>query len=329
MEKLDFYTLTDQEKKIFLEAYLENKGTCIDIYSGMCGEIYIFDQGKHHTPRYICAKIPKPLGNSSLIDINYRFVNELRTQLSFYHHAFVHWVCDFSEVLGVPVALFNYWGNDLGKLVQAQNVSEIEKLAIMVYACSGLSHCYRKGLICHQDLKPANIFLKNAKKEFRGLPDLDIYNTALIADFGLANAFVTSSVFSGSRPYMAPEQWQKKDLSSKTDVFALGVILFELMTNGLHPVGIKLNDYWPEPRSDNNKKWTRPGPWEQWAKHAHINFEVAPSLESDVRELIQKMLLVDAAERPSINEIKLTILEIIKNKSSIVTALQQRGKILL
>ncbi|MCU9924595.1 protein kinase domain-containing protein [Aeromonas caviae] len=316
MNKINFHTLDEQHKKLMLEIALGNKGECISVSGGMCGDIYVFDQGKNVTPRYVCAKIPKPLANGSIEEANNRFVNELKNQLSYNHQMFVHWAFDFSEVLGTPVALFRYWSSDLEKLIQESEVSSnIEKLSILVYVCSGLSHCYRNGLVAHQDLKPANIFLRNVRNDFRDLPDVDIYNFALIADFGLANAYLDASVFDGSRPYMAPEQWDKSSLSSKTDVFALGVILYELMTGGFHPVGIKLRDYWPQPLEGNSKKWTKVDTWRKWAKNPSVVFEDTLQIEPNVQALIQRMLSVDPINRPSIDEVKASLLDIINNHS--------------
>lgn len=316
MEQIDFHTLDDAQKKFMLEVALGNKGTCVSVSEGMCGEIYVFDQGENVSPRYVCAKIPKPLTNVSIQETNKRFVNELKNQLSYNHQMFVHWAFDFTEVIGNPVALFRYWGGDLERAIRKSEISSVtEKLSIMVYVCSGLSHCYERGLIAHQDLKPANIFLREVKSEFCGLPDLDIYNLALIADFGLANAFRDSSVFGGSRPYMAPEQWSESELSPKTDVFALGVIIYELMSGGFHPVGIKLNDYWPRPVEGNSKKWTKADAWKKWATTASITFEGIPPIEPEVQSLIHDMLSVDAANRPSIEEVKISLLDIIKRKS--------------
>jgi serine/threonine protein kinase len=316
MDQIDFHDLDERQKRFMLEGSLGNNGKCVSVSGGMCGEIYVFDQGENAHPRYVCAKIPKVRANCSIQETNNRFVNELKKQLSYSRHMFVHWAFDFSEVLGSPVALFRYWGNDLEKLIRKPELSsKIERLSILVYVCSGLSHCYKNGLVTHQDLKPANVFLRNAKSDFRDLPDLDIYNLALIADFGMANASLESSNFNGSRPYMAPEQWDKTSLSSKTDVFALGVILYELMSDGFHPVGIKLSDYWPLPVKGNSKKWTKADVWRRWAKKPSITFEGTPPIEPEIQSLIQKMLLVDVNGRPSIDEVKMSLLEIIKSES--------------
>jgi eukaryotic-like serine/threonine-protein kinase len=240
----NFYELEDKFKRIILEGFY-GRGECVLNTSGLCGEIYVFDQGVNSIPRYSCIKLPKPIKNVSNEQTASRFIRELQLQLSFYHNKFVHWAFDFDTVFNIPVASFRYWGNDLASLIKTTQPSHVTKLSLLIYICVGLKHCYCKGLIAHQDLKPANIFIQNIKSDFVGLPDLDIYDFAIVADFGLANAFIDYQVFDGSRPYMAPEQWNKNVLTQATDIFALGVILFELMTNGYHPVGIKLSDFWP------------------------------------------------------------------------------------
>jgi len=302
--EITFYDLNEDHKKLMLEASLGNKGKCCSLSGGLCGEIYVFDQGENVYPRYVCAKVPKRLGNASQEDTAKRFVNELERQLSFSRHMFVHWPFDFTEVMGVPVALFRYWESDLDKLLKDNSASDIQKLSIMIYTCVGLRYCYKNGLIAHQDLKPANIFLRDVKKTFSELANLDIYNIALIADFGLSNAASSSNIFDGTRPYMAPEQWNKEDLSAATDVFAIGVILYELMSGGYHPVGIKLQDYWPSPKEGNSKKWTREDSWRKWVTTSGCKIENSSyQLSRDLLILIQGMLSLKPRERPSIDEV--------------------------
>ncbi|GEK15936.1 protein kinase domain-containing protein [Aliivibrio fischeri] len=313
---MNFHHLDDVNKKAILERTFPKLGKCIKQTAGMCGDIYVFDQGEYVVPRFVCAKIPKPLSSSEPTEINKRFVKELGYQVKWSEHIFVHWAFDFNEILGTPLALFRYWDGDLDSAMIIGELDELHKLSIMSYVCSGLSHCYNNGLICHQDLKPANIFIRDAAKQCRDLPDLNIYKLPLVADFGLANAFYDSAVYAGTRPYMAPEQWNEKPLSSKTDVFALGVILYELMSGGLHPVGIKLRDFWPVPLAGESKKWTGSKPWKKWStketdKIKNINSTL---VDSEVIDLIKLMLNQEPDDRPSINEVLDSLLEIIKLK---------------
>jgi len=300
-ENFNFYDLPDENKKVVLEDHY-GRGKCIHQTSGLCGEIFVFDQGINTIPRYSCIKLPKPIKNVSHEETAKRFIRELDLQLSFYHNKFVHWAFDFDSVFNVPVASFRYWGNDLANLIKTSQPSHVTKLSLLVYTCIGLRHCYEKGLIAHQDLKPANIFIQNIKGDFVLLPDLDIYDFAIVADFGLANAF-KEDVFDGSRPYMAPEQWNKKELSQATDVFALGVIFFELLTNGYHPVGIKLSAFWPIPQNENSKKWTRPETWKKWIEDGcKLKLLEDINIEECYIDFIKRMLTINPTHRPNLND---------------------------
>jgi serine/threonine protein kinase len=298
---MNFYSLSEKHKIIFIENSVGNRGKCIKHTSGMCGDIYILDQGKNTFPRYVCAKIPKPSNKESNEEIARRFIREMKLQLSFNHNTYVHWAFYFDEIAGVPVASFRYWGNDLDKVIKENKASHITKISLILYTCIGLKHCYNKGLVSHQDLKPANIFVRNLKNDFKDLPNLDIYNLALVGDFGLANAFLDYNLFDGSRPYMAPEQWNEEKLSSATDVFALGVILYELLSSGYHPVGIKLTEFWPIAKSGNTKKWTKQKDWKKWIDlKCPINI-IPEKIDKNINSFIQQMLSIEPTERPDID----------------------------
>ncbi|MEM6471441.1 MAG: serine/threonine-protein kinase [Planctomycetota bacterium] len=130
-------------------------------------------------------------------------------------------------------------GGDLRKWLEKQN----ERLAIDVIVnllcsiTSAVAHCHQNGIV-HFDLKPANILFSS-----KGPQSNDHFpGTAMVADFGLAKicerndlVTATSSVF-GTLQYMAPEQIEgrRQLLGFQTDVFSLGVILFELLA-GEHP----------------------------------------------------------------------------------------------
>ena len=310
-----FYELDERRKIILLEGAF-GRGKCSFLTGGMCGEIYIFDQGENTTPRYTCIKVPKPINGVSNEETARRFVRELELQLTFSYNRFVHWAFDFDSKYNIPIASFRYWGNDLANLIRANQASHVTRLSLLVYTCIGLRHCYGKGLIAHQDLKPANIFIQNIKTDFVGLPDLDVFDFAKIADFGLANASIDCGLYDGSRPYMAPEQWNKDELSQATDVFALGVIFYELMTNGYHPVGIKLSDFWPIPKDGNTKKWTGQKDWLKWIKNGcKITRPDGVIIERTILDFIEKMLSVESALRPSISDVIDFLLEQIKNIS--------------
>ena len=94
---------------------------------------------------------------------------------------------------------------------------------IAVQVCDGLAAAHTVGVI-HRDLKPANILL-------------EVSGRAVITDFGIARSTVgdaeltsTRGQLMGTPAYMAPEQVRGADISPRTDIYALGLILYEMVT---------------------------------------------------------------------------------------------------
>ncbi len=95
-----------------------------------------------------------------------------------------------------------------------------EAVHIAVEVARGLAHAHAEGVV-HRDLKPSNVFVTN-----RG--------QVKILDFGMAHAFGRRRVNGGTPAYMAPEQWEDEPEDERTDVFALGVMLY-VMLSGEYP----------------------------------------------------------------------------------------------
>lgn len=284
----------------FLASSLAKYGACDRRQSGMCGEVYRLDQGSNHYPRFVCAKVPN--GSPDPAESKRRFVKEMWIQASMYYHPCVHWPFELAEVLDTPVALYRYWDGDLSDWVGDHSISEIARLSVLAYLATGLRHCHRRGMRAHQDLKPANVFLRDLRNDFAVDSDIDVYTRPLVADFGLSNAAKDLGVFDGSKPYMAPEQWNKEELSPATDAFAFGVISFELLSGGLHPIGETTSEWWPAPAEGNSKKWTRADFWRKWVAKGVpvVERKVGPE---PARQAILAALSPTPSNRPSMDEL--------------------------
>jgi serine/threonine protein kinase len=117
-------------------------------------------------------------------------------------------------------------GTDLKTLIkQRGRFTPEEALPLLIQACAGIGYAHRAGLV-HCDVKPQNMLVT---------PDLRLK----VADFGIARALSTihpeeqSDVIWGSPQYFSPEQASGAAPSPASDVYSLGVIMYEMLTGSL------------------------------------------------------------------------------------------------
>jgi Protein kinase domain len=152
-----------------------------------------------------------------------RFRNEVRIarQVS---HPNVCRVYDLAEMEGLYFLSMEYVdGEDLGSLLRRIGRLPGDKaLEISRKLCAGLAAAHEKGVL-HRDLKPANIML-------------DGRGQVILTDFGLAGLageIKGLEVRNGTPAYMAPEQLAGEEVSVKSDIYSLGLVLYELFTGKL------------------------------------------------------------------------------------------------
>ena len=107
-------------------------------------------------------------------------------------------------------------GETLSQRLSTRPVPLAEALRIAVEVARGLSHAHARGIV-HRDLSAGNVFL------------CDDGHVKLL-DLGMAQAFGRRKVDGGTPAYMAPEQWRGAPEDERTDVFALGVMLYRMLT---------------------------------------------------------------------------------------------------
>jgi len=149
-----------------------------------------------------------------------RFRNEVRMARRV-SHPNVCRVYDVGEVEGQTFFTMEYVdGEDLASLLRRIGRLPPDKaLDIARHLCAGLAAAHAKGVL-HRDLKPANIML-------------DGRGQVVITDFGLAGVaddIRGQEVRSGTPAYMAPEQLAGKEVSARSDIYALGLVLYEVFT---------------------------------------------------------------------------------------------------
>ncbi len=125
-------------------------------------------------------------------------------------------------------------GEPITSYCDAQRLSTADRLDLFLAVCSGVQHAHQKGII-HRDLKPSNVLV--AQEDGKPVPK--------IIDFGIAKAtaqrltektlFTQAGVLIGTPEYMSPEQagLSELDVDTRTDVYSLGVLLYELLVGAL------------------------------------------------------------------------------------------------
>jgi serine/threonine protein kinase len=185
---------------------------------GGMGEVY-----KAHDPalgRFVALKIMR---GPSLDDemARERFIREAQAAGGLRHPNIVT-IYDLGEVESqMFIAMEFIHGDDLEKMIKSRVALSIEdRLNMMIQACEGVSYAH-KNQIVHRDLKPSNI-------------RVDQEGVVKIMDFGIAKMehsnMTASGTVLGTPFYMSPEQVRGLRVDGRSDVFALGAILYEVLT---------------------------------------------------------------------------------------------------
>ncbi len=161
-----------------------------------------------------------PIAFSQDASVLTRFHSEVRVarQIS---HPNVCRVFDIGDADGVPFLTMEYVdGEDLSSLVRRIGRLPQDKGAeISRQICAGLAAAHDRGIV-HRDLKPSNLMLDGAGK-------------IRITDFGLAGIAANiqgAEVRAGTPAYMAPEQLNGKEVTIKSDIYSLGLVMYEILT---------------------------------------------------------------------------------------------------
>jgi serine/threonine-protein kinase len=157
-----------------------------------------------------------------------RFLNEVRVALKVTHPNVCR-VYDIGDVDGHQYLSMEYVdGEDLASLLKRiGRLPEDKAVQIARQLCAGLAAAHDQGIL-HRDLKPANVMI-------------DGRGRARITDFGLAGlaaGFEGAEVRAGTPGYMAPEQVSGQHVSARSDIYSLGLVLYELFT-GKQPYAAK------------------------------------------------------------------------------------------
>ena len=189
---------------------------------GGMGSVYRVEDRK--TKEEIALKLIKPEIVSDKKTIE-RFRNELTTARKI-RHKNVCGMYDLGEHAGAHFITMEYVpGEDLKSFIRrSKRLSIPNTLSITRQVCEGLEEAHRLGVV-HRDLKPSNIMI-------------DKEGSARIMDFGIARSLKARGITGaglmvGTPEYMSPEQAEAKEVDHRSDIYSLGLILYEMATGQL------------------------------------------------------------------------------------------------
>lgn len=153
-----------------------------------------------------------------------RFYREAKSTASLRHPNIVT-VYDVGDQEGEPYLVMEFLdGESLDAIISSQReLSLLEKINYIVQVCNGLQYAHERNLI-HRDIKPANIMVQRE-------------GPVKLVDFGIARMgddhVTRPGQVMGSIHYMSPEQIRESDVDARTDLFATGTVLYQLLTYNL------------------------------------------------------------------------------------------------
>lgn len=158
-----------------------------------------------------------------------RFVRESRVAASLDHPNVIP-VFDADQADGLLFIAMRYVdGRDLKQVITAEGPLDIARtIRLLRQAAGALDAAHERGLI-HRDIKPANILVTNAGPTTNS-------EHVYLTDFGLTkhrgaqSGLTATGAFVGTIDYIAPEQIEGKELDNRSDIYALGCILYECLT---------------------------------------------------------------------------------------------------
>ncbi|MDI6767958.1 MAG: protein kinase [Bacteroidota bacterium] len=159
------------------------------------------------------------------LDAKKRFINEAQAASSLQHHnvCTIHDI-DETDEGQIYICMDCYQGETLKKKIEHGSLKIDDAIGIALQVVQGLDKAHQNGIF-HRDIKPANIFITND-------------GIVKILDFGLAKLVGRTMVtktgsMMGTVAYMSPEQARGESVDHRTDIWSLGVILYEIIAGKL------------------------------------------------------------------------------------------------
>ncbi|MEE9171022.1 MAG: serine/threonine-protein kinase, partial [bacterium] len=185
---------------------------------GGMGEVYLAEDTK--LDRKVALKF-LPLFYSKDPEVNARFKREAKATAALNHPNIIT-IHEIGEFEGRAYIAMEYvQGESLKDKIVKKGLTLAKIIEIALQICNGLNKAHEAGIV-HRDIKPENILL-------------DKDDSVKILDFGLAQKrgatkLTKEATTLGTLYYMSPEQCQSSELDQRTDIWSLGIVLYEMIT---------------------------------------------------------------------------------------------------
>ena len=219
-----------------------------------------------------------------------RFIQEAQAASALQHNNIctIHEI-DETEDGQMFIVMACYEGQTLKNKIEQSSLENEEAVKITLQIAQGLSKAHEKGIV-HRDIKPANIMVTDD-------------GVVKILDFGLAKLtgqtrITKTATTMGTIAYMSPEQARGEEVDHRSDVWSLGVLLYQMITGSL----------------------PFKGEYEQAVVYSILNEEPRPmskvkaDVPGEIEEIVQKSLQKDVEKRYQNAEDVISILEVLKRK---------------
>ncbi len=212
------------------------------IGAGAFGEVW---RARHHvwSDQFVAVKIPT----------DPQYIRNLQSEGAAIHglvHPSIVRAMGFDPYADPPYLVMEYVpGSSLRPLIQDRSLKVADAVAVMKHVLAGLSHAHKNGLV-HRDIKPENILVNQRTRtegfSAEGLIKVTDFGLGKVAKVAAESIAYSASMnaddarrISGTLDYMPPEQRSGIDVDARADIYACGVVLFEMLT-GERPAGTDL-----------------------------------------------------------------------------------------
>ncbi len=199
----------------------------------------VYKANQKQLQRDCALKVLTPQKEFDAISIK-RFINEAKVICLLDHpHIVKVFSFGFKDEQSPFISMEWLEGKSLDKILASRRLKISEFKCIFLQILDALEHAHNKGII-HRDLKPSNIFILQAESDTQGKYDAnaEIENCKLL-DFGIAHVdgenaegmkLTRTGVLLGTPAFMSPEQTRNEKLDRRTDIYSIGLVMYEALT---------------------------------------------------------------------------------------------------